>query len=165
MFRLQRALRAPSSTLSSFAFKQSGRRTARLFSSGEQVEGRQVRVVQPLFTSRRLATFALYSICVGGYLWWVSPEVELEITEAEEERHGDVATAHGGEAEEEEDEWSEEDSWFIPLTWAAKLPRIYYKGSDPEWQEFRKVAKDQDRLKRVYSEDYLVTFEQIKTGH
>ena len=151
MFRLQRALRARPSPHLLAASKQSGRATSRFFTNGVQVEGRQVRLVSPLFTPRKLATFALYSVCVGGYLWWVSPEVEIEVTTVGDESHGEGSPAVGGEGEE--DEWSEEDSWFIPLTWAKQLPREYYKGSDPEWEEFRKIAKDQGKLKRVYGKD------------
>lgn len=158
MYRLQRALRA-CPLLAPSAVRPSGIAGSRLFSGGRSVEGRQVRIINPLFTPRRLATFALYSGCVGGYLWWVSPEVELEVTEAGEEQHGEVASAAG--AETEEDEWSEEDSWFVPLTWAKKLPRTYYKGSDPEWQEFRKVAKDKDRLKRIYKELVSVVLQGV----
>jgi len=154
MFRLQSALRArPFPPLLS-TFKQSKRAGSRLFSNGDQLQGRQVRVISPVFSSRRLATFALYSVCVGGYLWWISPEVEIEVTEVGKEQHGDPAASKGGEGEE--DEWSEEGSWFIPLTWAKKLPREYYKGSDPEWQDFIKASKDHAKIERLYSKDQVV---------
>ncbi|KAF2754320.1 hypothetical protein EJ05DRAFT_521069 [Pseudovirgaria hyperparasitica] len=52
------------------------------------------------------------------------------------------------EDEDEEGEYDEdgiEDSIFIPMTWAKEQPREYYKGSDPEWREFMKFARDGKR--------------------
>lgn len=91
----------------------------------------------PLFTPLRIATFFLYTSCLVGYVWYFFPEIEIEIQEGEEE-----------EEEEEEDD-ADEISLFIPLTWAKKLPRSFYKGSDPEWQEFVKVSKDKARHKKI----------------
>jgi hypothetical protein len=38
-----------------------------------------------------------------------------------------------------------QDSLFIPLGWTRPCPRTYYKGSDPEWQEFAKLSTDMGR--------------------
>ena len=40
---------------------------------------------------------------------------------------------------------SDEDSFFIPLSWTRKCEVKPYKGSDPEWQEFLKFAHDRNR--------------------
>ncbi|KAL8867274.1 MAG: hypothetical protein Q9174_005768 [Haloplaca sp. 1 TL-2023] len=53
------------------------------------------------------------------------------------------------EADEEEDE---EGSVFIPLGLAYELPRQYYKGSDPEWQSFIKLASDKQRCNYLKNE-------------
>ncbi|KAK5149661.1 hypothetical protein LTR04_006990 [Oleoguttula sp. CCFEE 6159] len=50
----------------------------------------------------------------------------------------------GGDKEDYDD-----DSLFIPLGFAQKMPRTYYRGSDPEWQEFIKFAGDSKRYKAV----------------
>ncbi|KAI9854785.1 MAG: hypothetical protein M1824_006597 [Vezdaea acicularis] len=39
--------------------------------------------------------------------------------------------------------------WFIPLGLAFQLPHTYYKGSDPEWQEFIKFSQDSQRVEKV----------------
>jgi len=44
--------------------------------------------------------------------------------------------------DEEEDE---DDALFIPLGWTTELPRQWYKGSDPEWQDFRKLSQDKGK--------------------
>jgi hypothetical protein len=38
---------------------------------------------------------------------------------------------------------------FFPLTWATKLPRTYYDGNDPEWQEFIRIAKDKETREKI----------------
>ena len=122
---------------------------------GEQVRFQAVRFKRPdLFTARRLATLGLYSVTfylAGKYIWsFLDIEVEvLEDDETEDKKR------EGQEVTDEEEEgpfYAEEDSTFIPMTWAQKLPRTFYKGSDPEWQEFVKVAKDKDRHKKIQNE-------------
>lgn len=53
------------------------------------------------------------------------------------------------EAQHEDSDYVVEGSLFIPMTWATKVPRSFYRGSDPEWQEFVKVAKDKERLQKI----------------
>lgn len=93
------------------------------------------------FTPARIATFVLYSSCLLGYVWYFFPEFEIEIQEGSAQDDDDVHIS--------DSEFAEEDSFFIPLTWAKKLPRSFYKGSDPEWQEFVKISKDKDRHKKI----------------
>jgi hypothetical protein len=94
----------------------------------------------PLFTPLRIASFVLYTSCLVGYVWYFFPEIEIEIQEGGEEEE---------EEEHEESDFADESSLFIPLTWTKKLPRSFYKGSDPEWQEFVKVSKDKARHKKI----------------
>jgi len=60
--------------------------------------------------------------------------------ENDEEDPGRYETAH---------EVGEEDSVFIPLGWARQCPQRFYRGSDPEWQEFVKFANDPKRAEKV----------------
>jgi hypothetical protein len=91
----------------------------------------------PLFTPLRIASFVLYTSCLVGYVWYFFPEIEIEVQEERDEE------------DEDDDDFADDDSLFIPLTWAKKLPRSFYKGSDPEWQEFVKVSKDKARHKKI----------------
>ena len=90
-------------------------------------------------------------------------DIHIEEIEAEEQpvtrKEGEWETQEG---DEEEDEFAEEDNTFIPMTWPTKLPRTFYKGSDPEWQEFVKIAKDKPRHKKLQDELVAVVFNGAK---
>ena len=93
-------------------------------------------------------------------------DVEIEFVDDEEvEQEADNGQKAEGEGEEGEEEaedgppfYADEDSTFIPLTWSTKLPRTFYRGSDPEWQEFIKVAKDKSRHKKIQDELVKIVF-------
>ena len=78
---------------------------------------------------------------------------------------GRDAKAEGeeGTAVEEGPFYADEESLFIPMTWSTKMARQWYKGSDPEWQEFIKVAKDKVRHKKV--QDELVQIVSTRAAH
>lgn len=44
---------------------------------------------------------------------------------------------------------SSDDGLFIPMQYPQRLPRTFYKQSDPEWQEFVKMSWDEDRKDAV----------------
>ncbi|KAF2836338.1 hypothetical protein M501DRAFT_987504 [Patellaria atrata CBS 101060] len=46
-------------------------------------------------------------------------------------------------------EEEEEDTMFLPLGFTRQMPQTFYKGSDPEWQEFKKIAQDPKRFKAI----------------
>ena len=76
--------------------------------------------------------------------------VNQEDSPSEEASAGKEDSKEGSE-EDSEEEWMDlpeelpEDAIFIPLWFARKRPRQYYQGSDPEWQDFLKFARDQKR--------------------
>ena len=64
-----------------------------------------------------------------------------------------VAENANGEEEDEDfvpDEMPE-NAWFIPFGWPKQCPKTFYKGSDPEWQEFVALAKNQEKIGLVKS--------------
>lgn len=85
----------------------------------------------PLLSWRRLFRMTAYTVpamFIFHYLFLRDIDwSELELEEEEEE----------GEEEMEE---IDEDALFIPLGRAKKLPREFYRGSDPEWQAFKSFA-------------------------
>lgn len=85
-------------------------------------------------------------------------DVKVEILEEMDQE--DVQNKKGEEeAAEEDDGLALEDSLFIPLTWGKKMPRTFYRGSDPEWQDFIKIAKDKPRHKKIQNELVNVVFD------
>ena len=113
-----------------------------------------VRFRRPVFSLKGAITLGIYIGLPYAYWRYLDQHIDIQIEEIEADSHNhhDEAQWEVQEAEEEEDEFADEDSTFIPMTWATKLPRTFYKGTDPEWQEFVKVAKDKPRHKKLQSE-------------
>ncbi|TKA28213.1 hypothetical protein B0A50_04185 [Salinomyces thailandicus] len=133
--------------------------------TGEPLRKQTVRFKKPpFFTWRRAFTTALYAGVFYYYLGAIFRHLDIEVellddeTLAKEEeearaRNGqDVTAEEEGEEEDEGPFYAEEDSLFIPLTWATKMPRTFYRGSDPEWQDFLRIAKDSTRHKKIQDE-------------
>lgn len=121
-----------------------------------------VRFQRPRGTTRKWVIFHLF--CLGGCYLWASKYLVPALEESEEsespkkkgnesastKKKGSASPLVGGEEEDEDDG----EYTFIPMTWGKQMPREFYRGSDPEWQEFVKVAKDQARRKKI--QDALV---------
>lgn len=124
-----------------------------------------MRFKEPWFTWKKTITWAVYFSLPYAYWQYVNQFIDIHIEEIEVEE--EQATHKQGEWEtqeedSEEDEFAEEDNTFIPMTWPTKLPRTFYKGSDPEWQEFVKIAKDKPRHKKLQDELVAVVFNGAK---
>lgn len=124
-----------------------------------------MRFKEPWFTWKKTITFAVYISLPYAYWQYVNQFIDIHIEEIEVEE--EQATHKEGEWETqegdaEEDEFAEEENTFIPMTWPTKLPRTFYKGSDPEWQEFVKIAKDKPRHKKLQDELVAVVFNGAK---
>ncbi|GAB1740885.1 hypothetical protein NU219Hw_g5961t1 [Hortaea werneckii] len=133
--------------------------------SAEPLRYQSVRFRKPpYFTWRRAFTNALYAAVIYAYARFVFRflDIEVEILDEDDlpedqQREGREVTDDEGE-DEEGPFYADEESTFIPLTWATKLPRSFYKGSDPEWQEFVKVAKDKQRHRKIQDELVQVVY-------
>ena len=113
-----------------------------------------VRFRRPAFSLKGAITLGLY-VGLPWALWnYLNQHIDIQIEEIEHDSHDhhNEAEWEVQEEEGEEDVFADEDSTFVPMTWATKLPRNFYKGTDPEWQEFVKVAKDKPRHKKLQSE-------------
>ena len=124
-----------------------------------------MRFKEPWFTWKKTITFAVYISLPYAYWQYVNQFIDIHIEEIEVEE--EQATHKDGEWETQEgdaedDEFAEEENTFIPMTWPTKLPRTFYKGSDPEWQEFVKIAKDKPRHKKLQDELVAVVFNGAK---
>ncbi|KAH0551719.1 hypothetical protein GP486_007063 [Trichoglossum hirsutum] len=124
----------------------------------------RVRILRPIFTARRLHNrrfnrALLYTGGVAGVWHFALPVIlgDEEGEEGEEEGSGHPQEQPRSHAEENKggvldpvdisltSQRSDEDAIFIPLGWTRKCDVKPYKGSDPEWQEFLKLAYDLDR--------------------
>lgn len=131
--------------------------------NGEALRYQAVRFRKPGFTFRRVLTFTFYCSIVYTYLAfvWRQMDVEIEFVEDEEslqQQEGAETVTVVEEAEDDGPMYADEESTFIPLTWSTKMPRSFYKGSDPEWQEFIRIAKDPARHKKIQDELVQIVF-------
>jgi hypothetical protein len=54
---------------------------------------------------------------------------------------------------DDDDEQEESEAiLFLPTGFSRAKPRQFYKGSDPEWQEFVRIAPDRQRIERIRGE-------------
>lgn len=123
---------------------------------------------QPFFTYKRMITLGIYGAAIyyswkylGGLL---GNFVEIEVTQMTKEELEEQRNKEEKQVEEEGEGpfYAAEDSTFIPMTWSKKLPRQFYKGSDPEWQEFLKVARDKPRHAKIQNELVQLVFKGIQ---
>jgi hypothetical protein len=123
-----------------------------------------VRFRSPVFSMKRFITLGIY--IAMPYACWVyltqSIEIQIEEVEVGSQNQHNEAQWEVQEGEGEEDDYADEDSTFIPMTWATKLPRTFYKGSDPEWREFVKIAKDKPRHKKLQNELVALVLQAAK---
>ncbi|KAL9599673.1 MAG: hypothetical protein Q9219_003661 [cf. Caloplaca sp. 3 TL-2023] len=92
---------------------------------------------------RPLVIFTLFF----GVPWILLDDDSDEEEEEEEEEH----TTEDGTT----DEQNKDDTIFLPLGFAYRLPKKYYKGEDPEWQSFVKLSQNAqlcDYLKSRYQQ-------------
>ncbi|KAF4555968.1 Hypothetical protein D9617_2g059340 [Elsinoe fawcettii] len=171
MFRPARLLQTYSSRLPRYAvpvnhIQRLPKRSLSRFAQHDQPVTIQPVRVRRWWTGRRIFTILLYTTCVGGYLNWLLADFEIAIEEEEVEeatQDDDQAIesgqgqseARGADVEQEQDEdvfEGDEDAWFIPVMPARQLPREFYKGTDPEWQEYKKIAPDKEKVQKIFKE-------------
>lgn len=80
-------------------------------------------------------------------------EVDAESIEDGVRRNGQSRENQGwqtaGEEHEEDDDEDDGTILFLPTGLSRPKPTTFYRGSDPEWQEFKKIASDRPRVTRI----------------
>ncbi|KAF9699330.1 hypothetical protein EKO04_002582 [Ascochyta lentis] len=139
----------------------------------ETITIHRVRIRKPFLSRQRLVGAVAITAATYGLGQYLGLEVEIEEKEeAEQQRKPgrwkkqirredgsleevDDQEANKEEGEEEGDEYDDEHDnaiLFVPTGLSRKKPATFYKGSDPEWQEFRKVVRDKKRVERIQQE-------------
>jgi hypothetical protein len=106
-------------------------------------------------------------VAVGFWklLDWLDEEVEVEQEPQQRRRVPRLPVPdqdNGGREikDEEEDEWEEQDDdeeeddglIFFPTGFSRPRPRTFYRGSDPEWQTFTRLAPNRQRIDKIRGE-------------
>jgi hypothetical protein len=139
----------------------------------ESITIHRVRIRKPFLSRQRLVGAVAIATATYGLGQYLGLEVEIEEEEVEEKRKpgrwkkqvrsedgtlGEVDDEEANEAEDEdEDEDEDEEEYddailFLPTGFSRLKPKTFYKGSDPEWQEFKKISQDRPRLERIKQE-------------
>lgn len=140
----------------------------------ESITIHRVRIRRPFLSRQRLVGAVAIATATYGLGHYLGLEVEVEEDEVDDKKPGrwkkhvrkedgtleevDDKEANEEEDEDEEDEEEdEEDEYddailFLPTGFSRMKPTTFYKGSDPEWQEFKKVSQDKARIERIRQE-------------
>jgi hypothetical protein len=137
----------------------------------ESITIHRVRIRRPFFSRQRLVGAVAIATATYGLGQYLGLEVEIEEEEVEEKRKpgrwkkqvrkedGSLEDVDDEEANDEEDEDEDDDEeeyddaiLFLPTGFSRLKPKTFYRGSDPEWQEFKKVTQDKARIERIRQE-------------
>ncbi|KAF2730050.1 hypothetical protein EJ04DRAFT_515500 [Polyplosphaeria fusca] len=138
----------------------------------------RVRLRKPLLSRSRIFGTILTIAGTYQFLRWLDQEDDEEVQEREErerkkktkqllrqlkrggpglgqgEEDGEEVEEEEGvddeeEGEDGEDEDDDEALLFLPTGFSRAKPQYFYKGSDPEWQEFVRIAPDRKRIEQI----------------
>jgi len=103
----------------------------------------------PIFTRKRITNTLLYALpayVVWHYFFPAVNDLEVDDQAQRVAGSGNVDVKRHTSSDEDEDEADgtedDEDAIFIPFSWPKKIPKTYYRGSDPEWKAYVKFSKD-----------------------
>lgn len=120
---------------------------------------------------RRLVGIVAVSWATYAAIQYLGLEVEIEVVDKQQKkaaRPGDAInngdktspeweTATGQDEHDDDDDYDYEHDnvlLFLPTGFSRQAPRESYKGTDPEWEQFRMIAKDQVRINRIRGMDH-----------
>ncbi|KAF2679322.1 hypothetical protein K458DRAFT_347000 [Lentithecium fluviatile CBS 122367] len=131
----------------------------------ENVQIQRVRFKRRFFTRPRMIGTTIAVATTYGLWQWLDEEVEEELKEDGKQikrvkwrKPSDDDNNEEEEVEVEEEEVDEEEEdeetglIFFPTGLSRPKRKEFYKGSDPEWQEFVKIAPDRQRIDRIRGE-------------
>lgn len=81
----------------------------------------------------------------------IIPQISESAGKDKVENSGEVKTENAEEEDVQVPEEMPEDALFIPLGFAHKKPKTFYKGTDPEWRSFVDFSKDRKRTHFIKS--------------
>ncbi|KAG9188813.1 hypothetical protein G6011_07518 [Alternaria panax] len=122
----------------------------------ERVIIQRVRIRRPFLSKSRLVGAVAVGVATYGLGQYVGIKVEVEDTREESGTYkpGQDGWTTVGPEDEDEDEDDEYDDaiLFLPTGLSRPRPKTFWKGSDPEWQEFRRLATDRARVEKIRGE-------------
>lgn len=129
----------------------------------ETVTIHRVRIQRPLFRKSRLVGAIAFGTAAYGLAKFLGLDVEVEevgVENKKAKRSGSQADEEGWQeaGQEQDDEEADEDEdedeaiLFLPTGFSRPRRKTYYRSSDPEWQEFKRIATNPARVQKIREE-------------
>ncbi|RAR14981.1 hypothetical protein DDE83_001617 [Stemphylium lycopersici] len=128
----------------------------------ETVTIQRVRIRRPFLSKSRIVGAIAVSAATYALVRYLGIEVEIEEVEEKGGRSsrsgntGDDGWEVVGPAEDDDDDDDDEDDdgaiLFLPTGFSRPQRKTFYKGSDPEWQDFKRLASDRPRVEKIRGE-------------
>ncbi|KAH7408437.1 hypothetical protein DE146DRAFT_646215 [Phaeosphaeria sp. MPI-PUGE-AT-0046c] len=112
----------------------------------ESVVVHRVRIRRPFVSRSRIIGSIAIAASFYGLSQYIS--IEVKVDKATEDNQG----ATNDEDDDDDDEDYDDALLFLPTGFSRPRPQTFYKGSDPEWQEFKKLATDRPRCEKIHNE-------------
>lgn len=125
----------------------------------ENVTIQRFRIQRPVFSRSRLVGTLIVTLAFHGLIRYLEVEVDVQVVSEAERKsrpggpNDEKAWPQVGQevhdGDEEEAEEVDNALLFLPTGLPRPAPKTFYKGSDPEWQEFKRIAADKGRAEKI----------------
>ncbi|KAG9199664.1 hypothetical protein G6514_008219 [Epicoccum nigrum] len=137
----------------------------------ESVTIHRVRIQKPFLSRQRLVGAVAITTAIYGLGHYLGIEVEVQEEGVKEKKPGrwkkqirnedgslgevdDQEANEEGNEENHDGEGDDEEEYddailFLPTGLSRPKPLTYYKGSDPEWQEFKRISQDRAKVDKI----------------
>ncbi|TID16401.1 RNA cytidine acetyltransferase [Venturia nashicola] len=110
---------------------------------GQDLRIFRVKFRKPPLRRRILNGLLTWAIPACALWYWIDPrDLEIELSADDEKVKPDGSV-------EEVNEEDLEDGTFIPFGWPKKEEKTFFKGSEPEWKSFLKLANEPKRQMEI----------------
>jgi len=89
------------------------------------------------------------AVAVGAAFYGISRYISISVEVEEVNDAGWTTVGREADDEDEDDDEEYDAILFIPTGFSRLQPKRFWKGSDPEWQQFKKLATDRPRIDKI----------------
>ena len=89
------------------------------------------------------------AVAVGAAFDGISRYIGISVEGEEVNDAGWTTVGREADDEDEDDDEEYDAILFIPTGFSRLQPKRFWKGSDPEWQQFKKLATDRPRIDKI----------------
>jgi len=89
------------------------------------------------------------AVAVGAAFYGISRYISISVEVEEVNDAGWTTVGREADDEDEDDDEEYDAILFIPTGFSRLQPKRFWKWSDPEWQQFKKLATDRPRIDKI----------------